>query len=166
MTWKVAAFEILFYITGQFWRCRLKVLNTYFWTHRFSKIIKLRDSGFAAILILRYVRYDNWAYLKNCARGCIPLNPFCWSKSAEHEITLASFTADPAWLQTLCFAKMCTIVAGRGTESFKGNFLVPTSGVTFGKPQGAQGPPSWLGLTKASKLASTGIEPRRNAYSS
>ena len=55
MTWKVAVFEIVFVITGQFWRCRLNLFNTYFWTYRFSKILKLRDSGFVALLILRYV---------------------------------------------------------------------------------------------------------------
>ena len=59
---------------------------------------------------------------------------------------------------------MCTIVVGRGTESFRGNFLVPTFGCYFRKTTGGQEPPSWRELTKASKLASTGIDPQRNAY--
>ena len=30
----------------------------------------------------------------HCAVAVIPVNPFCWSKSAEHDVTLTSLTAD------------------------------------------------------------------------
>ena len=66
-----------------------------------------------------------------------------------------------------CVLPRCAqLLSGEILKVSKGIFLVPTLGVIFGKALGAQGPPSWRGLIKASKLASTGIEPQRNAYSS
>ena len=49
--------------------------------------------------------------------AAIPVNPFCWSKSAKHDVTLTSLTAD-------LFYTRCGIVARRGMASFKGKFPV------------------------------------------
>ena len=35
--------------------------------------------------------------LKTAPVAAIPVNPFCWSKSAKHDVTLTSLTADLLW---------------------------------------------------------------------
>ena len=33
-------------------------------------------------------------HLHHCTVAAIPVNPFCWSKSVKHDVTLTSLTAD------------------------------------------------------------------------
>ena len=54
----------------------------------------------------------------------IPVNPFCWSKSAKHDVTLTSLTADLLWPGSQFFDTMCGIVVRRGMASFKAKFSV------------------------------------------
>ena len=53
-----------------------------------------------------------------------PVNPYCWSKSAEHDVTLTSFMTYSKWPPSLFFFNMCRIVTGRGTANFKAKFPV------------------------------------------
>ena len=53
-----------------------------------------------------------------------PVNPYCWSKSAEHDVILTSLTADLLWPGTKCFDTRRGIVARRGMASFKAKFTV------------------------------------------
>ena len=61
------------------------------------KILKIRDSSFIALLILviSYKSIDR--SLKTAPVAANPVNPFCWSKSAKHDVTLTSLTADLLW---------------------------------------------------------------------
>ena len=40
---------------------------------------------------------DNWSYFKTASVAAIPVNPYFWSKSAKHHVTLRSLTADLLW---------------------------------------------------------------------
>ena len=53
-----------------------------------------------------------------------PVNPYCWSKSAEHDVTLTTLTTDSKWHPSWVFFSMCRIVAGSGTANFKTKFPV------------------------------------------
>ena len=61
--------------------------------------------------------------LKTVPLVAFPVNPYCWSKSTEHDVTLTSFMTDSKWPQA-DFFNMCRIVAGRGTANFKAKFPV------------------------------------------
>ena len=61
------------------------------------KILKIRNSSFVTLLILRHFIYLPKSIdrsLKTAPVAAIPVNPFCWSKSAKHDVTLTSLTAD------------------------------------------------------------------------
>ena len=57
---------------------------------------KFLDRSFVALQILRHFIEDCWSCLKTApsGRGAILVNPNFWSKSAEHDVTLTSLTAD------------------------------------------------------------------------
>ena len=62
--------------------------------------------------------------LKTAPVAVIPVNPFCWSKEAEHDVTLTSLTTDLLRPGTKCFDTRCGIVDRRGMASFKAKFPV------------------------------------------
>ena len=94
------------------------------------KICKIRDSSVVALLILRHILivYEYLTIdhsLKTMPLVAFPVNPYCWSKSAEHHVTLTSLMTDSKWPPSLFFFfNMCRIVAGRGTANFKAKFPV------------------------------------------
>ena len=61
---------------------------------------------------------------KTAPVAAIPVNPFRWSKSANHDVTLTSLTADLFWPGSYFFYTRCGIVARRGMASFKAKFPV------------------------------------------
>ena len=60
----------------------------------FFKISKIRDSSFVTLLILRhFINKSIDRDFKTATEAMIPLNPYFWSKSTEHDVTLTSFVA-------------------------------------------------------------------------
>ena len=57
------------------------------------KILKIRDSSFVALLILRLSYKKTDCSFKTAPVAAIPVNPYFRSKSAEHDVTLTSFVA-------------------------------------------------------------------------
>ena len=58
-------------------------------------ILFVRDSSFVALLILRHIFLSYKTIdrsLKTAPLVAFPVNSYCWSKSAEHDVTLMSFT--------------------------------------------------------------------------
>ena len=63
-----------------------------------------------------------------------PVNSFCWSNSAEHDVTLTSFMTDPAW-PPACFLSRCAKLLPGELRLWKfqnalyiGSFLRKTTG--------------------------------------
>ena len=109
---------------------------TFFW--KFSKtfkILKIRDSIF--FWVISYQSIDR--SLKTAPVAAIPVNPFCLSKSAKHDVTLTSLTADLLLPGFLFVDTRCGIVARRGMASFKAKF--PVFQELFAKTTGALCPP-------------------------
>ena len=69
--------------------------------------------------------------LKTAPLVTFPVNPYCWSKSAEHDVTLTSLTADLLWPGTQFFDTRCGIVAWRGMTSLEAKFPVPQARATL-----------------------------------
>ena len=79
---------------------------------------------------------------KTAPVAAIPVNPFCWSKSAKHDVTLTSLTADLLWSGYYFFDTRCEIVGRRGMASFKAKFLVLQELFAKNHRVGPFGPPS------------------------
>ena len=59
------------------------------------KNLKIRDSRFVTLLILRHFMYKTIdRSFKTALVAAIPVNPYFQSKSAEHDVTLTSFVAE------------------------------------------------------------------------
>ena len=62
---------------------------------RYFKFFENQRYSFIALLIIRHKSIDR--SLKTAPVAAIPVNLFCWSKSAKHNVTLTSLTADLLW---------------------------------------------------------------------
>ena len=59
------------------------------------KNLKIRYSNFVALLMLHHIIFKTIdPSFKTAPMGAIPVNPYFWSKSTEHDVTLTSLTAD------------------------------------------------------------------------
>ena len=126
---------------------KIKIFVENYFSFEIFKILKIRDNSLVALLILCHIVKDDWSYSKLRPLVAFLVNPYCWYKSAKHDVTLTSFTTDSKWHPSWFVVNMCRIVVGRGTSNFKAK--LPVFQELFVKNhRGSFSPPAGRGLTE------------------
>ena len=91
------------------------------------KILKIRDSSFVALLMSTSFPISQLIVaLKLHQLAAIPVNPFCWSKSAKHDVTLTgALTADlfMTWVIIFWHSGVELKLARRGHGKFQSEYV-------------------------------------------